>query len=343
MTLLSAFGRIALAASLAAALSTGLSACGGGGGDSGGGGVAPPLSTPLTLTPANYTTAAQESLASAFFVGQAGSLAIGAQASQGTAIAQRAIDTVLRLAPRLTARPPVATGVTVSETLDCSNGGNLRATVDDVNNNGDLDAGESFVIVANACVEGSDTLNGRLTANIVALGGSLETNVFNLTAAMTLDQFNVASAAGSTTGNGQLRVAINSTTARSMDTTVTVTDISSTRRFGGVTSTSTLTNATVQLNIRPVGSTGFSTSTRVDGTFASTALESKSLSLATVTPFVQASTADYPSSGQATLSGASGSKVRVTAQNSSTVLIELDGDGNGTYETSTIRTWESLI
>ncbi|WP_088285971.1 hypothetical protein [Ideonella sp. A 288] len=333
----------ALTAALTAALVALLSGCGGGGGDSGGTGGPPPLSDALILTTANYTTAAQEALASAFFLGEAGSLATAAQTSQGTAIAQRAIDTLRRVTPRLTVRPPVATGVTVSETLPCTDGGNLRATIDDVNGNGDIDAGDSVAVVANACVEGADTLNGRITARFVALSGNLASDVFNATMTITLDQFSVAGAAGSTIGNGQMQVAIASTAANTATSTLTVSQLTTTQRFGSVTSTSTLSNARLQEATRPNGTAGFTTSTSVDGSFSSTSLESKSLTLATVTPFVQASTAAYPASGQATLSGGAGSKVRMTAQNSSTVLIELDSDGNGTYETSTTRTWESLI
>ena len=43
------------------------------------------------------------------------------------------------------------------------------------------------------------------------------------------------------------------------------------------------------------------------------------------------------------LTGADGSRVRITAQNVSTVQIELDADGNGVYELATTRAWSSLL
>ena len=41
--------------------------------------------------------------------------------------------------------------------------------------------------------------------------------------------------------------------------------------------------------------------------------------------------------------GANGSKLRMTVQSASSVLLELDANGDGSYETRTTHTWADLI
>ena len=50
----------------------------------------------------------------------------------------------------------------------------------------------------------------------------------------------------------------------------------------------------------------------------------------------------YPSSGQAVVTGAGGSKVRVTANSATSVTVSLDANGDGTYETSVNKPWSEL-
>ncbi len=50
-----------------------------------------------------------------------------------------------------------------------------------------------------------------------------------------------------------------------------------------------------------------------------------------------------PSSGQILVSAALGGKVRITALTGGSAYIELDADGDGTYETSTTVPWSGLI
>jgi hypothetical protein len=51
---------------------------------------------------------------------------------------------------------------------------------------------------------------------------------------------------------------------------------------------------------------------------------------------------DYPSSGQATITGANNSRVTLIAMSSDTVRLEIDEDGNGTAETFVDTTWDAL-
>ena len=60
-------------------------------------------------------------------------------------------------------------------------------------------------------------------------------------------------------------------------------------------------------------------------------------------PFVRQLSQPRPASGQATVTGANGAMLRLTALSSTQVRIELDADANGTYETSVIKLWSELI
>ncbi len=64
--------------------------------------------------------------------------------------------------------------------------------------------------------------------------------------------------------------------------------------------------------------------------------------VATVLPLRQLGTDANPSSGQVVVTGASGTHLRVTALNSTSVQLELDGNGDGTYERSGAFAWDSI-
>jgi len=67
-----------------------------------------------------------------------------------------------------------------------------------------------------------------------------------------------------------------------------------------------------------------------------------SVTIVTDTIFQGDSLADYPSSGQATITGANNSRVTLIAMGPDNVRLEIDEDGNGTAETFIDTTWGAL-
>jgi hypothetical protein len=73
-----------------------------------------------------------------------------------------------------------------------------------------------------------------------------------------------------------------------------------------------------------------------------------SIDVATVTPCVTNLTADFPNVGVLSLAGAGGSKIRVTINGDETfttstqVKIDLDANGDGTFETTLDKNWADL-
>jgi len=73
-----------------------------------------------------------------------------------------------------------------------------------------------------------------------------------------------------------------------------------------------------------------------------------SIDVSTVTPCVTDSARNFPSTGGLSLTGSGGSKVQVTINGDETLAtpqlkIELDADGDGTFETTLDRNWADLL
>lgn len=79
----------------------------------------------------------------------------------------------------------------------------------------------------------------------------------------------------------------------------------------------------------------------LNGAFTASSIGGRII-VATVQPVTQLGTDAYPSSGQLTVTGAAGTWLRVTALSATQVQLELDANGDGTYEGSGVFTWSTL-
>lgn len=317
-----------------------LAACGGGGGSAG-----DPLgpAETLRLNGSNYVLAAQEALASTTFVADTGDRVGVLQ--DGGARAQLAARLALlgRQGARQAAlRQRAAASQSLTEA--CSGGGTVTITANDANNSGTLDAGDSFSLAFAACNEDGMVLGGSMSAGVTALTGDVDSAVYTLGLAITLSSFTAQDSSGQSTGNGRLDLNLASTARYTSTTQIAVSaGFSLTETASGNTTTRSLSGFALREQITPVGSSAYTSSVSAEGTLVSSALSSRSITLATPTAFVRSSAQAYPASGRLTISGGSGSQARVTALDSTSVQIELDADGDGSYETSTTRAWSALI
>jgi len=87
---------------------------------------------------------------------------------------------------------------------------------------------------------------------------------------------------------------------------------------------------------------GASTSVSLSGTMSAQSLGG-SITISTPQPLVQLSTDNYPSAGQVIVTGATGSAVRATVLDNTQVRVELDANGDGTYESTATVAWTTLI
>ncbi len=320
-----------------------LSACGGGGGGSSdGGGSSPPASTPVAISAANYPVVAQEGLSASMSATDSAGLITGAQVSTDMVALRFARAQLPKLSGWLASAPKLVTGATRTETMMCDNGGNATVTVNDVNNNNAADVGDSFVMVANGCGFGGAVMTGTVSFAITALTGNLDTDVYNASISITLTNVSMASATTNSTANATMTATVISTAANAGSFSLSTANFTESGTRANVAFSRTLSNFNATLTMTPTGGASFSTSLAANGTVTSSLLENRSFTFTTVTPFVTVATQTVPSSGQATVTGANGSKARITVQSAGSVLLELDADGNGTYEASTVRTWSSL-
>lgn len=320
----------------------GLVACGGGGGGS------PPAAAGPVVTAANYVTVAQETLNAANFLDGSTNLFSGAvtgvQASGSAPLLRFGIAQLPRLNGWLSGAQQQLTGVVQSQSFACPAGGTMMVSVNDANNNSALDAGDSFTLTMSNCAADGEVLNGVMGINVSSVSGDLTTNVFSLGASMTFANLSATSATTSTTGNGNgsMTMVFTSRALNDYSIALTLPSFSATTTYGGSTNTVTLTNCAVSEIVSPVG-TGFSSADSVSGGITSSAFGNQSVTIATISPFVTASTDLYPASGQFVVTDAANRKVRMTASNATTVLIEADADANGSYELSISKQWSALI
>lgn len=318
-----------------------LAACGGGGG----GGNSNEPEGRLTLSADNYVRAGQEALSAGMQFEETSEFIVGAQVSRrdDSAFVELALRALRRHLGTAVTAPPLAVGAVVSTTFGCDNaGGSYTLSANDANGNDLFDAGDTLTYTFSQCVLDGDSANGSLSIGIRTLSGSLGSNVYSATLGMTMNGLSLSGSSGEYTGDGQFDISIAGTAAHTGSASISAPSFRSSGRFGGSSSTRTLSNYSVAESHVPENG-GERSTLRFEGSLASTGLENKRITLSTRTPFVVAGGAVYPSSGQAVVSGAGGGTVRITALDAVTVRFELDANGDGSYETSSTRTWASLL
>lgn len=329
----------------AALIAAALSACGGGGGSDSGGGSVPQDSgaTSTALSSSNYVAVAQQVVSSANYVLGSASLLTGAQSATPQAMTRFGIDQALRMNRWFTSQSPaVVGGASQTETDNCTGGGTMTVTITDANNNGQVDVGDGITIQANNCVEDGATMSGGLKVSISAVTGVFGADTYTATLALTFTNF-VASLGGgdSITGNGQMNLGISASGGNRFSVTVDVPNFDASGKLGGAAYTQKMSG--YRMSLATVTSAGVTTATSsVSGTLSGSALDGKKITIETPQPFVEASNQSAPSSGQVIIHGASNSQLRLTVQAGGMVLLELDADGNGTFETASTQSWGSL-
>lgn len=322
-----------------------LAGCGGG---SSGGSSNPPPSGTITITSTNYPVVAQQTLSGAFFLADSASTANGSPSATGVQTSSTASPVQFAQAqlPKLDlwfqSRPVVATGVITTSTVSCTHGGTIGVSINDANNSGALDAGDSFTLTMNNCQEGSDTMKGTLQMTINNLTGSPHTYVFSMSMTLTLTNLEVSNATTKVVGNGSMTETITSRALHDLSVTATTPALTLTSTVAGSTHTVSLSSYTTSQVLAPSG-TGYTSTVSTTGNMVISDLGSDTLTVATLSPLVRVSSDAYPSSGQLLVSDAGGRKVRLTVTNKTSVLVEADADANGSYELSTTKLWSELL
>ena len=97
----------------------------------------------------------------------------------------------------------------------------------------------------------------------------------------------------------------------------------------------------MQLTVTATDGTVPQSDVRLNGSFTASSIGGRVV-VATLLPLRQLGTDADPSSGQVVVTGASGTHLRVTALNATSVQLDLDADGDSTYERSGVFAWDTI-
>ena len=305
-------------------LMAGLSACGGGGG--GGSNPSPytGLTTPAVITASNADNIARQ----AFQGGDLGANATLAPAHSDTAPPKAArpaaltltqiltkASTATLLSPSSTRAPAPRAIVTVDNTEMDGMGGSARFIL---SVNDQTGAFTGTIVFTNFHGDGGGAINGTVAVSgTVYSDGYIEINI-NFQSVSVVDGTTDVTATGtvyltSGTGGGQAKLNLCFTdngTGKGVwlsDYTVAVTDL------GGTT------------DVRTFGRIYLHDYGYVD--------------VWTEAPFLYPALSTQPTSGVITLTGANNCRARLTVENATTYTVDLDADGNNSYEWSVTHTW----
>ncbi len=319
-----------------------LAACGGGGGD-GGGSTPPPPQQPsgLSLDSSNQKAAAsagaQAALAGSMAVNSATGNPSGTQqvASTEGALALSATTTALR-------KTIQATTSDATQTNACASGGTQVFRWSDTNDSSTIDAGDTITLIYSQCV-----VDGQLTDGQIVLAiQQMQSNSAVLNATYT--NYVTGSEAGATRLNGTVNLTTNGSLVSGAPNPDVCNASTNTATFDQITSEQLASNGTVirttTLKAGHINSTigvdcsrALNVSETANGTWTGL---SGTLTINTPTSILSGPDG-IPYAGSYTVAADRG-KVQIGFNNGGNVILQLDANGDGTYETSTNLSWADL-
>lgn len=216
-------------------------------------------------------------------------------------------------------------GVVVSETEACTFGGNAVYKYTDVNGNEEPDGGDSVQVTFNQCNDGEYTLNGVMSLEVDSISGDLETAPSSAVLSISFGNL-VAVGQGSAAGSMKITYSLkpNSEDIKLEFSDVSIQEGSETTKLTGLV-----------FNV----SSGLQQETlTVSGKVESSSLGGSVL-ISTPEPIASNFNGDI-SSGRLVITGANGSATQLRFVNAgSAPLLELDEQGDGTFEISAPAAW----
>jgi hypothetical protein len=320
----------------ATALAT-LAACGGSGDDS-----PSQQGSKVAITSANQSQVVRASVNAGLSVslaqGSVGGVSPAGATDRAHALSgvlQRAMSAA-RASRKGIASASVHPATTISDTQPCGVSGTVTVVLDDHDNNQALSNGDAVSATFAQCKDSATTtINGAIA---ITLTGTPTDTQFSASA--NFQSVVVTDNAVTSTISGTVTVAENDMP------TVTETTLSVGNSGLTASTASTGYNDSVSFAsgfvIRTDESSSGSVSVSLSGTMTAQSLAG-SITISTPQPVVEGSGDSYPSSGQVIITGASGSAVRATVLDNTQVRLELDANGDGTYESTSTVAWTALI
>lgn len=323
-----------------------LSACSGGGGGSDDnpapGGSAPDAS-PVVISSTNASKVSAEAYNATISTRSLGANGLGGVGITAAVVVPREekfdlfefLRAQIFMFPRLgyqVAGDLVSSVAVSASTADCEGGGTITIS-GEVADPLTITAGDLLNIELNNCSDASGELNGHLSVrfNSISEDQSGQATDFNVT--LTMTDFTVNQFGATSSGDGDMTLGIRSLSATEVEASLSGTSLTIVE--GGTTGTITNFSIIETLN----EATGASTTTS-SGTLASTEIGG-SLNFETTTPF-QSLANEFPFAGTLVVTGANGSSLQFVVIDSVDVRLDIDADGDGSFEESVASTWAEL-
>jgi hypothetical protein len=227
-----------------------------------------------------------------------------------------------------TAAADLLGGITESDSQGCSGSGTVTVTAS-YSDPGQPTAGDTFTLVFNNCIEGSEKTHGGLALSLDSLTLNPDKTLGDFTARYTFaNLINTHTATGDYVWlNGAFSAGFSGDAISTALTVMLVgNSLVMSERSGGVTEQARLTSFSFTETLATNGDFLFDH----DYTYASTGIGG-SITVTTVTPFGVFAGDDYPTVGMVVIKGANNASVKLSAIDNITASIEYDLDGNGSY------------
>lgn len=318
---------------VAASALAALTACGGDSGDG------PATESKVAITSSNQSAVVRASLNG----GVAASIAqgtLGGDTSSGTLAARSALQRALGAA--MTGRKGIlSAGVhptaVQTSTDQCGVSGTITTTFDDKDGNNQVTNGDVLTVTFAQCKDSpTSTLNGALT---VAVTGTPSASGFDGNAQF--QSLSVVTNGVTSNINGALTVhEVDGTTLSTTSLTVGTGGLTI-----GVTSSAYNDNVTFASGF-VITSSQMGANQQISTTYAGTLTASSiggAVTVATQVPLITNMSDTYPNNGVIKITGSSGSTVLATVLSNTQVQLQIDANGDGTYEGSSTVAWSTLL
>jgi len=229
---------------------------------------------------------------------------------------------------------------TSSSTDPCSVSGSITTTVSDTDNSQSLSRGDALTLTFNQCQDASDDVVSGVMIFTIGSVTSGQSNV-QFSGSLAFEQLSASSGTRLANIQGSVGVAATITsTSFQIALTVGANALTVTSSATGYLDT-IVYEPGMQVTVTATDGAVTQSDVTLNGSFTASSIGGRVV-VATVVPLRQVGTDAYPSSGQVLVTGASGTQLRVTALGAASVHLELDANGDGTYERSDVFAWDTI-
>lgn len=320
-----------------------MTGCGGGGGGSISASSTPAAAAQIDST--NQTVASQDVAAASLSTLNNSQTALAAAATNESALYAAGYAHLDKLGTYVADAHAnaSATGAVSSQSYSCPLGGSYVVSVNDADNSGTATPGDSVTGTFYGCADSSGTLNGTLGFVINTLTGTYGTLPYSVSVTMTFGNFSLTAPSFTASLNGDITVAGSKSGTNAFTLTVSSTSMSGSATYGSLTRTRTLSNYSATETRVPDATYTYLSTVTIQGTLTSSGFNgTRSVTFSTPTAIVRRGTDTYAYTGVLLIQGAQNSALRLTALSNTQVQEDLDSNGDGVYESTSVVNWNTL-